>query len=65
VVSSTDPNGQDADGNTVTGMYAAGLSLTVAPGSTATGRAVVISVNGAQVGQFCDLTAQYAGTCGA
>lgn len=65
ITSSTDAAGQDANGTTVNGEYADGVSVEVESGSAGTGRVVVLTIGGTQLGRFCDAAAGAASECGA
>ena len=65
ITSSTDADGQDQNGNTVDGAYAAGVRVEVQVMATSPGRVVMLTIGVTRLGQFCDAAAGAASECGA
>jgi hypothetical protein len=61
----TDPNESNGNGGVVMGPDSVGttVELTRSPGSP--GQLLVMDIGGVELDQFCDLTAQESGECGA
>jgi hypothetical protein len=65
VTSSTDPNGQDQNGNTVNGEYAPGVRVEIQLTAGSPGQLEALTVGGTLLRRFCDPAAEAASECGA